>query len=559
MVKYGKEFRKNQKSDWKEKYFNYKAQKQLIKKQIEQRKEIELIGDIDLDEKIKQLAFIFEEGLSKEMKRVFIFFANKEKTLYKNINKSLHYKNEYEDFGLNDFKLQYEELRQLSELSLDMSNFVFYNLKALIKILKKYDKKVITYKKKDLLIKQNYIQEKIEEQNSDILYLLKFKMIDEVNVILEDLINNLMKQFKSDKDRLIEDEQKDEEGEEGEERLIKDDKSINETINSIKQNHEQIKQNIQKIDAISGLCTKLFLPWKSFLRISGDINSKFIQISKESSINDSGSSGFLRNQSIIDSIIISRDSKYNIFIVLFHGFLYMFSFSVIIPSYMTIIEKSTENQDNNKNNNNNKNNIYWGILMVVSPIGILFNYLYETCLFKRSTKKPIIFSCIGLILGNLLYVFAPYFKVVYLLFIGRFICGLFNLRTHNKMYLLNFLLKKDISFYLTIFHTLSMVGLGFGFLVNTVLSEKMKERDNATLNALNIGPFSAGFLSFCLLILSLVLFTEAYSKYFNMTSLQTFSEGILNENGDNITIKLNKECSPTSSFEANSFIDLVTK
>ena len=53
----------------------------LIKKHIEQRKEIELIGDIDLDEKIKQLAFIFEEGLSKEMKRVFIFFAKSKVSL----------------------------------------------------------------------------------------------------------------------------------------------------------------------------------------------------------------------------------------------------------------------------------------------------------------------------------------------------------------------------------------------------------------------------------------------------------------------------------------------
>ena len=520
MVKYGKEFRKNQKSDWKEKYFNYKAQKQLIKKQIEQRKEIELIGDIDLDEKIKHLAFVFEEGLNKEMKRVFIFFANKEKTLYKNINKSLHYKNEYEEFGLNDFKLQYEELRQLSELSLDMSNFVFYNLKALIKILKKYDKKVITYKKKDLLIKQNYIQEKIEEQNSDILYLLKFKMIDEVNVILEDLINNLMKQFKSDKDRLIEDEQKDEEGEEGEERLIKDDKSINETINSIKQNHEQIKQNIQKIDAISGLCTKLFLPWKSFLRISGDINSKFIQISKESSINDSGSSGFLRNQSIIDSIVISRDSKYNIFIVLFHGFLYMFSFSVIIPSYISIIGKSTENNDSYKH-------IFWGILMAVAPIGILFNYLYETCLFKRSTKKPIIFSCIGLIVGNLLYVFAPYFKVVYLLFIGRFICGLFNLRTHNKMYIINFLLKKDVSHYLTMFHTASIFGLALGFGLNSAFY--FITIDNDIFNRYTIGSIITCFLSFILLLITCITFTEAHSKKFSITSMQMFGEGIAEE------------------------------
>ena len=31
MVKYGKEFRKNQIEEWKEKYFSYKAQKKLIK------------------------------------------------------------------------------------------------------------------------------------------------------------------------------------------------------------------------------------------------------------------------------------------------------------------------------------------------------------------------------------------------------------------------------------------------------------------------------------------------------------------------------------------------
>ena len=518
MVKYGKEFRQNQKSDWKEKYFNYKAQKQLIKKHIEQRKEIELIGDIDLEEKIKQLAFVFEEGLSKEMKRVFIFFANKEKTLYKKINESLHYKDQYDQFGLNDFEQQYEELNQLSELSLDMSNFVFYNLKALIKILKKYDKKVITYKKKDLLIKQSYIQEKIEEQNSDILYLLKFKMIDEVNVILEDLINSLMKQFKSDKDRLMEEEKNEEEGAET---LMNGDKNINETINSIKQNHEQIKKNIQKIDAISGKCTNLFLPWKSFLRISGDINSKFIQITRESSsINDSASSGLLRNQSIIDSIIISRDSKYNISIVLFHGFLYMFSFSVIIPSYTTIIDKSSQQSGNIKH-------IYWGILMAMAPIGILINYLYETCLFKRSTKKPIIFSCLGLIVGNILYVIAPYFKAVYLLFIGRLICGLFNLRTHNKMYIINFLLKKDVSHYLTMFHTTSIFGLALGFGLNSAFY--FIKIENEIFNKDTIGSIIACILSFILLIITFITFTEAHSKKFSITSMQMFGDGIASE------------------------------
>ncbi len=40
MVKYGKEFRKNQINEWKEKYFNYKAQKQKIKNYLKMREQI---------------------------------------------------------------------------------------------------------------------------------------------------------------------------------------------------------------------------------------------------------------------------------------------------------------------------------------------------------------------------------------------------------------------------------------------------------------------------------------------------------------------------------------
>ena len=41
MGKYGKEFRKNQKNEWKEKYFNYKELKQMIKQFIKEKNEKE--------------------------------------------------------------------------------------------------------------------------------------------------------------------------------------------------------------------------------------------------------------------------------------------------------------------------------------------------------------------------------------------------------------------------------------------------------------------------------------------------------------------------------------
>ena len=518
MVKYGKEFRKNQIGEWKEKYFNYKAQKQKIKNYLRMRNEIPQDKEIiTLREELDKWSVEFGNGLDKEMKKVYIFFVNKEKLLYKKINQFLHLKEEYTDLSLDDYLNQYEQLEELSELSVNMSNFTFVNLKALIKILKKFDKKIITSQNKDLYIKINYIQTKIEEQNSDILYLLKFKMIDEVNVILEDIINSLMKKFKSNKNRLGKEQENDTEN-----KLIEEATGINEASAFIKQKHEQIKKNIQKVDQVSAEVNKLFLPWKDFLRISTDAGSKFIQIQKESSINDNNTS--FRNQSIIQSISFSRESKYNIFIVLFHGMLYMFSFSVIIPTYTSIISYFGEKGSIDGPSK------YWGILMMMAPLGTLINYLYETFFFKRSTKKPIIISCIGIIIGNILYVIAPSLNIILFLFIGRFICGLFNLRTHNKMYIINFLMQKDVSFYLTMFHTFSTLGLAIGFIINSGLL--FIPSSNILFNKSTVGPLVTVLFSLALLIATLLKFTEAHSKAFSITSMQMFGEGIMSEDDD---------------------------
>jgi hypothetical protein len=197
----------------------------------------------------------------------------------------------------------------------------------------------------------------------------------------------------------------------------------------------------------------------------------------------------------------------------------MFSFSVIIPSSFLIFEKFNLDYD--------KSIIYWAILMMMAPLGTLFNYLYEAFLFKKSTKKPLVISCIGLIIGNVLYVIALGLDQIELLLIGRFICGLFNLRTHNKMYIINFLTQKDISFYLTMFHTTSILGLSVGFLLNTGIL--FIEVNNIYFNNLTIGALISIIFSFILLIISLAMFTEAHSNKFNITSMQMFGEGIIND------------------------------
>ena len=508
MVKYGKEFRRNQNLEWRDKYFDYKAKKKMIKKYIKKKEGI-ANNDISFLADLEKWTSEFEQSLDKDIKKVYIFFANKERTLFKCLNESLHLKDSYGNFDLATYLNELKKLKELSDLSLKMSYFIFYNLKAVIKILKKFDKKVITPKNKDYQIRMNYIQTKIEEQNSDILYLIKFKIIDEVNVLLENLINHLMKEFKSNKDILEEDSNE----KDLENKLIEELPDMKDATKIINDSYDQIKSHIQEIDKVSARVQKLFMPWKDFLKISTDINSKFLQITRESNINVE------RTQSLAQTMAVSKDSKYNIFIVLAHGFLYMFSFSVIIPSSFLIFEKFNLDYD--------KSIIYWAILMMMAPLGTLFNYLYEAFLFKKSTKKPLVISCIGLIIGNVLYVIALGLDQIELLLIGRFICGLFNLRTHNKMYIINFLTQKDISFYLTMFHTTSILGLSVGFLLNTGIL--FIEVNNIYFNNLTIGALISIIFSFILLIISLAMFTEAHSNKFNITSMQMFGEGIIND------------------------------
>ena len=515
MVKYGKEFRKNQNIEWVEKYFDYKGKKKMIKEYLQKRESLN-IDEVSFLNELEKWSKDFEENISKDVKKAYIFYTNKERALYKNINESLHVKDYYEKLDLFAFVNEFKKLKETSELSLKLSNFIYYNLNAVLKILKKFDKKIITQKYKDYKIRFNYIQTKIEEQNSDILYLIKFKMIDEVNVILENLINELLKEFKSNKDILEEDNQ---EKNDAENKLIEEVPDIKDATKIIKDSYDSIKDNIQKIDKISANVQTIFIEWKDFLKLSTDINSKFLQINRESSVKESRVSE--RTQSIAQVMGFSKVSKHNIYIILTHGFLYMFSFSVIIPtSYLYLY-----------NFNHKKNLIYWAILMVMAPLGTLFNYLYEAFLFKKSTKTPLIFSCIGLIVGNLLYAISGKANVKALTCVGRFICGLFNLRTHNKMYIINFLTKKDVSCYLTMFHTASILGLGFGFLINVGLLHI--ELDNQFFNKYTIGSIISIAFSFVLLIVSIILFTEAHSSKFSITSMQMFGEGIMGDD-DNI-------------------------
>ena len=524
MVKYGKKLRKIKTKDWEDKYFNYKKLKQEIKKMVKEKesKNIENLNNIEKDEIFNNWIKEFTDSLDKEIRFIYIFFSKNEKRLYKDINIYLHIKDDYTTYDMQDYLQQYLELKKLSIFSFNISKYVYYNLKAIIKILKKFDKKVIGLQDKDFHIKKNFIVTKLEEQNSDILYLINFKMIDEVNVILEDLIACLKEQFKLNKNKfkksIIEYSQDDKN-----ENLLEEKKTLNfnQVNNLIEQIHKQIKLNIKNIDIVSSEITKLFLPWKEFLRISGDVSSRLIQLSKElnsfSEGNMEGGTSYRNNKSIVETITFSKQNSCNIILTLYHGLLYMFCLAIIIPFYPEFI--ISEHFWKNKNIQKD-NKLYYGLFMMMAPLGSMIGYIYESNLFMKTTKIPFVLSSFGFILGNLFYFISIYFNPFFFVFLGRLLIGLFNLRTHNKMYIMNFLLKKDVSFYLTMFHTFSMIGLSLGFLLNIFFIDLSEEKK--FINKYTFGSLLNIIFSIILSILSIKSFTEARSNNFNITAMKSF-------------------------------------
>ena len=121
---------------------------------------------------------------------------------------------------------------------------------------------------------------KLEEQNSDILYMLKFKMIDEVCALIEALQLSLKQNYlknkssmKTDKvnpDALLANEQN------------KKELNASDVFTEITNSNNLITRNVKRVDRINYNVKTLFKPWDDFLKNSTELQSKLYAITKES-------------------------------------------------------------------------------------------------------------------------------------------------------------------------------------------------------------------------------------------------------------------------------------
>lgn len=413
MVKFGKEFRRNQIELFKNKYINYKGLKQIIKKNISfssqniKQNQSPLPDETTKDNIINE----FTSLLDKEIKKIYICYIQNERKLYLQINSHLHMRSTYDTFSIKDINKEISELFEIAQYSFSIVDYVYINLMALKKILKKFDK---NYKIHFGTTTINYMSSKLEEKDADLQYVLKFKVIDEVGTLLEDLLEELSEKNLNLKLNNYHIQKKDKNSQNNDEILsnmllgsTSFDNSGSETepnINNIPQDInllnivfesnikiiDSIIKKIKEIDDNLHKLKKTFKEWNNIIKHAIDDN-----ISEGNTKNKAFDTTSLGSLPISSNSQITSQSRTNIILISLMTFLISLHEIAVYPNiYDTYkIETLFSNIE------------YSSVIVGIHFISYLISTFYLSFWIKRSYKKPILFNIFIVLISLIGYIF----------------------------------------------------------------------------------------------------------------------------------------------------------
>ena len=533
MGKYGKLFRELQIKEFQNHYISYKRLKQKIK-QIQQylpriseqliknresnvsnlklrptliseneQNESESIGD-QYGDQLKEFKIILDE----EFQKCFNFYMTIKKQLHNKINRHLYTQTNYLSYNLEEILKELNNLRATIYLAKCLNAFVNDNMMAIKKILKKFDKKFSNYFGN---IGPKYIYDSLTKQNSDLEYLLQFKIIDETSCICESnlrLLTECFREFctsnKVDNNNKREFEEK-----------------SNQIYEYIKENDELIYFKIQykewfyytkkdtTVISNSNLFKNImFNPILFSAYHKDDLMNKFL--SRKESIKE------------VEQIQLplSKQNKINIILIFIQIFFYNTLISGIYPLLFEFMGET-----------NGKSFIPYSLLIIASTyifsyFSIMFYHYFGTKNIKSAYTISYILFCVG----SSAYIFSYRKKndgksgtifmkssiIGYLVF-SRIIIGLGANPTMGKTYILIYASKYFLPLISKIYVAVSILGHSMGPLIGFALYDinDKKFYDFLYYSKYNCIGWYGFIMSILLLLTHSFLFTPPLSKNFS--------------------------------------------
>lgn len=596
MVKFGHNFPKLQKEEWKEEYLNYKLLKHYIK--VEKNK----------NEKIdqKELIRTFINMLNKEIKKVYLFYVQQEREIYIMINSHLHIRNTYDTMNSQSINSEVSELIKIIKLAYDLLSYIKANMTGVQKILKKFDKKF--HEEIKGKIRDKFLNDKLSNDNSDIVYIFQFKIINEVCALVEDLKFDLFAKYKAMMERekknveLISKEYNnnsvidndfsfnhdDDSNSGSKEKLVNvSDENNTNIVSTVSQNEVvneiEIKTNFSLIDVEIGKIERVFLQLKNMYKVWNtqikfaimqekvsfdDIFSRSISeeeilrslnrsADENDAINISNSNVKNSQGNLSTSSLISKENFSNVILTFIHSALLSSLMYIILPHIFFVM---------NTQYFTNRSAIIE--ILMVFPLADAIAYTFSGKWASVTFKKPMMLSFLLVNLSCLSYSIGIHKRLSFLLIIGRLIGGFAYNAEINRLYIANYVPKRKKSLMLLIHKISGMIGKVLGILIQLLIYSFMSDKDIKIF----IMPSSViAFFCFIMLIVVFFLYSEPldfkFNKYNDNQSQSDHSStmgGLSIEssltNQDSETIKiLNKKLKKLNEDSQFTDTNLVTK
>lgn len=529
MVKFNKQLNERKVTKWKDKYLNYKLLKQAINQiyitirttddfnnqifESREKKSDFSYSRISAWKSLKHSNLIkdFFDKLDNEIQNFYFNYSSIEKELFQKLNVLMKSKEDYAKIKGMVVKTQCENLYILTLDTRLFNDFIFINLEAIRKIMKKFDKKIKPfYNDKSLMLR--YIKTRLDYHNSDLNYILKMKIFDELVLLIDNLIKVLSKRS----DEIENNKQYD-----------RNDENVYKNIFSkIKKYSNEIQNHINTISVTNNyripyLNLAMFLDYEqnspNDTNLTSNLNEDdFYNYNMELKKRDGSIlitkkflslTGFNELKKINKGNLsdLNRDNV-NIMIinVLLNSIMKNINYLIYIPFF-----------------NRDYNIYYIGICLAMIFLGNLFSTFFLN-IFSKSNKHfklVLLFNILLILCSNLMII--PYFqydddnskKYLYIFFLSKFIFGLGSSGKIERQYLMTFLPKNILYLYIKRYNEnlingklLGMI-IGILFIYLTTFNQK-----NSTIYVMSI-------------ILSILnMFTIVYASYiFRSPSKAKFS------------------------------------
>ena len=478
--------------------------------------------------------------LEQELKKIYRFFVQQERELYLQINTRLHVRKKYESFSMAQLLKELDELKALSSYATSLSCYIYLNVTGMSKILKKFDKK---FKRYDLNFTKNFIVEKYQKKNSDLLYIHQYKILDEVGACVEQLKNELYNHYNyliknpikeinnaraDELNKKLKAEEKINNPEEGllvnnkEEVFINnDDKNNNNTSkNEIENKFESLNNSIVNMEAFYHSIALVFDVWMRYIK-ANEYKSHIYSVKSAKDIYDALSINENEDNAENEKMIkkaehfLSPESYWNIRLILIQAFIMSICSTYIYPTIYYLLKSGDYSQSFFEDKV--RRGFLCGLIISMSPLGGLISMSYSNFMLNKSYKIPMVSSSVLSIVGNILFIIGISQASTFLLCFGRLITG-FSLNTPvHRQYLLYFIPKRKMNKYLLYFKLIVLAGNSSGPLLSLICLLMFPDdylNKNRFFNEYSLPAWLTFFASILLLIIILLIYSEPLDPRF---------------------------------------------